>query len=205
MIDATSSAVHTPRRRRVDLSRPDQLEALASPVRHQLHQTLDAIGPCSVRELAARMGREPEALYYHLRPMLKAGIVVETGKRQARRRAEAVYDVAGRPLRIDPGVTTPRFLKAIVASATARLRLAERCLRQTIFSSRAHRQGPQRSFRIEQNNVRLTKASLKELNSRIDEMVAFLREHDDPDAEQFQTITIASAWSERGQGEAGAD
>ena len=92
-----------------------------------------------------------------------------------------------------------------MSSATARLRLAERCLRQTILSPRAARQGPGRSFRIEQNNVRLSAKSLKELNRRIDDLVAFLREHDDPEAEQFQTVTIASAWSERGQGEPGTE
>ncbi|MCZ6837096.1 MAG: helix-turn-helix domain-containing protein [Planctomycetota bacterium] len=190
------------RHRQFTVSKQDQLDSLASPVRHQLHQTMDAIGPCSVRELAERMGREPEALYYHLRNMLKSGLVIETGRRPAGRRYEAIYDVVGRPFRVDPTITRPGFLDGLYRSAAARLRLADRCLKQTIMAKRAVREGASRSFRIEQINVRLSDRNLKAYNRQVTELMSFLREHDDPDAENFYNITIASGWSENGNDEA---
>ena len=58
-----------------------QMEALASPVRHHIHLAMEMLGECSVNELAERMGRVPETLYYHLRQLKKVGIVEQVGSR----------------------------------------------------------------------------------------------------------------------------
>ena len=49
--------------------------ALISPVRQELLSALGLHGPCSVRELAAQLGRQPTALYYHLQILEKAGAI----------------------------------------------------------------------------------------------------------------------------------
>jgi predicted transcriptional regulator len=50
-----------------------QIRALASPIRQDILDALTAIGPCSVSELAAAIGRPADGLYYHIRHLLKAG------------------------------------------------------------------------------------------------------------------------------------
>ena len=59
-----------PRARSIhDLEDPEQLQAIASPPRQRLVAALEALGPASVRELAAHLGRSPQSLYFHLRKL----------------------------------------------------------------------------------------------------------------------------------------
>ncbi len=69
---------------------PAHIELLASPIRQEIVDTLGALGgPASVAELALQLGRHVDGLYYHLRQLCKAGLVVETvdGENEARRYA----------------------------------------------------------------------------------------------------------------------
>ena len=58
-----------------------QMKAIASPVRHQIHLAMAMLGPCSIRELASRMGREPATLYYHINMLERADVVIQSGVR----------------------------------------------------------------------------------------------------------------------------
>jgi DNA-binding transcriptional ArsR family regulator len=105
------------------IDRPAQLRALASPLRQELLDVLEASGPCSIGELAAPLGRAPDSLYFHVRRLQKVGLVVEVERRAVGRHTVAIYDVAGRPLRIDRTKARPAELQAVVAGI---LRLATR-------------------------------------------------------------------------------
>lgn len=179
-------------RTRYDIRDPRQLEVLTSPVRHQLHQVLDLIGPAPVREVAARMGRSPEALYYHVHAMVEVGLVVEAGEQTARRRSERLYDVVGRPFRVDPTNTDPAFLALLAKAGEARLRLAIRAGRDAMRDPDANREGDARDWRLEQQQVRLSADARAELNRRITDIIWFLREADDPDGEPT-LVTMATA------------
>lgn len=63
------------------VSTVEQMEALASPVRHQIHLTMEMLGACSVNELVERMGRVPETLYYHVRRLETVGILEQVASR----------------------------------------------------------------------------------------------------------------------------
>lgn len=82
---------------------PAQVRLLASPARQDIVDALSAAGPCSVAELAAHLGRAPDALYFHLRRLIGAGLVIERAARRNGRHVAAVYDVPGRPMRIRYG------------------------------------------------------------------------------------------------------
>lgn len=92
-----------PRRpaRPVSIDRPAQLRALGSPVRQEILDVLESAGPCPVAELGRLLGRAPDSLYFHVRQLVRVGLVVEVGREKNGRHAFAVYDVVGRPLRID--------------------------------------------------------------------------------------------------------
>ncbi len=69
---------------------PALIELLASPMRQEIVDTLGAAGgPVSVAELALQLGTHVDGLYYHLKVLGKAGLVVEsaTGPNEARRYA----------------------------------------------------------------------------------------------------------------------
>lgn len=182
----------SPRPGRFDIREDDQITALGSPVRHQLVQTIDLLGPCSVRTIANRMGRVPEALYYHMNHLVEVGLVEVTGEQVVNRRPEKFYDVVGRPFRVDPKRTDPAFLAMVGRSAAERLRLTSRALAREIERSDAIRDGAGRSWRLEQQHARLSKKGIVELNRRIDEITQFLREADRVDGETV-IVTLATS------------
>ena len=101
------------------------LEALASPVRQEIVDALQALGPATVAEIAAELNRAPDSLYYHLRLLRKVDLVREAGTRDDGPRPEKVYDLPGRPLRMRYESSRP-VRRAIGRTVAGVLRLAER-------------------------------------------------------------------------------
>ena len=150
------------------IRRAAQLAALSSPVRARIVESLSLHGPSSVREIADRLGRLPESLYYHLRPLVEVGIVVLKEKRKVRRRTEAVYQLAAPRLVIDPKQRSDEYLEALAGTCSALLRLAERNYRATVNQGGFSLEGPQRSLMVRHYTLRLSRAGLAELNRLLD-------------------------------------
>jgi DNA-binding transcriptional ArsR family regulator len=72
------------------IDRPEQIRALALPLRHELGDRLAALGPSTVARLAAALGRRPTAIYHHLRQLEAVGLV----------RASHVEGERGRPAQV---------------------------------------------------------------------------------------------------------
>ena len=85
---------------RVALQSRKQLEAIGSPVRLEILRHLQAEGELTVFELARRMARSADGLYYHVRRLIEAGVLVRAGSRPAGRREEALLALAGSPLQL---------------------------------------------------------------------------------------------------------
>src|SRR3954470_21989321 len=51
-----------------------QLEALTAPVRHDILDRVIAKGPMTVAEIGAALGRQPTAIYHHLRQLEAVGL-----------------------------------------------------------------------------------------------------------------------------------
>ena len=108
------------------IERNDQLRALESTVCQEIVDLVDAAGPCSVREMAGLMGRRPDSLYYHVRKLGSVGLLIDRGVRGSGRRAEAIYDVPGRPLRLAYDPSDPVNVRAVSRIAAAMQRSADR-------------------------------------------------------------------------------
>lgn len=77
---------HTP------IGDPKQIRALRSTVRQDIVDTLQALGSASVAELATHLDRAADTLYYHVRALLAAGLLVQLPEpRQRGRHRELVY------------------------------------------------------------------------------------------------------------------
>lgn len=60
------------------VEKPREIALLAAPARQELIDTLEALGgEASVATLAAQLGRPADGLYYHLRLLLKGGLIEE--------------------------------------------------------------------------------------------------------------------------------
>jgi DNA-binding transcriptional ArsR family regulator len=115
-----------------------QLRALASPVRQEVVDALGAAGPCTIAEIARHTARPADSLYFHVRRLLAVGLLVETGERRKGRHVAAVYDVPGRPLRIDHARVPSRESRRVLAAA---IRLGGRDLDRSMAAGAPARAG----------------------------------------------------------------
>ena len=124
------------------IDRPAQLRALASPLRQELLDVLEGSGPCGIADLAESLGRAPDTLYFHVRRLQQVGLVVEVARRKVGRHTTTIYDVPGRPLRIDRTKARAADLQAVAAGV---LRLAVRDHRRGLGATETVPTGPGRN------------------------------------------------------------
>jgi DNA-binding transcriptional ArsR family regulator len=82
------------------IDRPEQLKALGHPLRLRVLEALgEAEAPMSNRELAQKLGVDPGHLHFHVRMLLKCGLIeqVATGKGR-----EKPYRAAAKTLKVAP-------------------------------------------------------------------------------------------------------
>lgn len=96
----------------------EQLACLASPIRNEAFSTLRKLGQASAREIAEEMGKSPEALHYHVRALLKAGLIEEKLRRPTSRKPEAVYETTAKTFRL-PNLSHHPDLAPITRKAVA--------------------------------------------------------------------------------------
>ncbi|HXO34239.1 MAG TPA: helix-turn-helix domain-containing protein [Candidatus Acidoferrales bacterium] len=68
-----------------------QLNALCAAPRQEVLDALSQIGTVSVAELASVLGKPADSLYYHLRVLLKVGLVTRAGHRLSKGRRESLF------------------------------------------------------------------------------------------------------------------
>ncbi len=108
------------------IRRLEQMELLTSPMRQEIVDAVCAKGTVSVRDLALELGAAPDNLYYHLKKLLAAGLVVSVGKRKATRRHEEVFRTPGDSMRVVYDLRDARFSDAVRRAVAAALRMARR-------------------------------------------------------------------------------
>lgn len=116
------------------------LRALAAGTRQEIVDVLTSSGPVTVAELGRLMGRRPDALYFHLKVLERAGLVERRAADADGARATAVFAVPAAIL-LDYQSGSRRELARVVRHA---LRLALRefeheCLAERPVGSRRRR------------------------------------------------------------------
>jgi DNA-binding transcriptional ArsR family regulator len=129
--------------RRGKIRDPRQIRALASAVRQEIVDTAQALGPCAVADLARELGRAPDALYYHVRALLRVGLLVEAGARGAGRRREALYATPspGRGMALVYDLDDPENAAAVTAVVAGMLRATGRNFAAAYRAGRERRPG----------------------------------------------------------------
>jgi DNA-binding transcriptional ArsR family regulator len=157
------------RLKRLVLSRADE-RVLVSPVRHELLSAIGLHGPCSVRELASRLGRSVTSLYYHLGLLERVGAIA-----QEKRGSDVVWRTAADRITLAPSrrSSSDRSSQATVVKAAMRLSLREldAALRDT-----KHRRGePARRLVAVRSRAWLDKDQLHEIEQHFEAIIAILQ------------------------------
>jgi len=137
-----------------------QIATLASPLRITLVDTLEAIGPCSIADLARAVGVKPDALYYHLRMLEKRGLV--------RRDANIVRSHGTLTLAYD--AADKRNVAAVTSVVSSLLRGALRMFRKA-FKPGVRTNGKRRELWAAQRTVRLSPQELETVNRLLTELL----------------------------------
>ena len=82
------------------IDKPEQLKALGHPLRLRVLETLgESDTPMSNRDLALKLGVDPGHLHFHVRMLLRAGLIEQVASAKGR---EKPYRAAARTLKVAP-------------------------------------------------------------------------------------------------------
>jgi len=155
---------------------PAQIAELVSPVRMEIVDAMASRGPCSIAQLAEERGRPADSLYYHVRKLLRCGLLRELPETDLdgtdhAGRTEAVYDVPSRRMFVEHDHHDDERMRLIADASSAMLRLTDRNLRGALLSREDSGRGLDRTAWSGRSRAWLTHAEIVEVN-RLLEMVA---------------------------------
>lgn len=157
------------------IAEPRQIRALASPIRQDILDTVTAIGPCSVADVARALDRPADGLYYHVRLLVRVRLLKATNGSERADRGELRLDVPRKAmyLRYDPA--DPRNRTAILRVITAQLRSAERTFRRGFHPGLAVVDGPRRNLWAGRARGALSPRDLEEANRLLGRLTRLMR------------------------------
>lgn len=174
---------------------PDQIAAIASPIRQEVVDAIAAHGSATIAQTAFLLGRRPDSLYYHFAALERAGLLVPQGTRREGRRQARVYDVPGRPLQM-AYAQAPGAAARVVAGA---LSLARRDFARALAGAPVT-EGPQREVWGARLRARLSPERIGRVNQLLSQIADLFQEpHPGEDARPF-AITWVFAPAQTGRG-----
>lgn len=150
------------------VTKPAQRRALRSPVRLEIIDHLDGGVARSVNDIAERIGRTPQSLYYHVRELEKVGLLVEAGERPVGKRTETLYRLIAPRILIACNPRSADQVESAVDTAAAAFRMTEREMRNALESGAIAASGPNRNFHVRRARGVLSPAALRDINKHID-------------------------------------
>lgn len=151
---------------------PDQIRALCSPMRHEIHQVVLSQGQASVREIAEQMGRKPVSLYRHIDQLVEVGLLTDIGTKSTTRRDAKIYSTKLEFFQYSP--RHPEMLKALGEFARTSLKDTGNKVSKAIESGESVLPVPLRDLYIGTPAGWLDDDELTELNEHIDAIIGLL-------------------------------
>ena len=133
-----------------------------------------AIGPCTVAELAAALGRPADGLYYHIKALLDVRLLAEV-RGEGDGRPELRIDVAHRAFFLEYRPANRANKAAVFRVIGAMVRSAERMFRRAFHPDIAVVKGPRRNLWASRSRGSLSAAELVELNDLLDQVNALMQ------------------------------
>lgn len=153
-----------------------QVKALASPARQEIVDAVTAAGPCTIAAIAEALGTRADRLYFHIRQLVKVGLLVCAGTNGSGREEAKVYDVPGRPLRLRSDPRKRASQRSIGDVHDGVLRLARRDLRRSMTRADVTTDGPARDVWAGRARGWMTESEIRELNQLVEKMLTLVRD-----------------------------
>jgi predicted ArsR family transcriptional regulator len=163
------------------------------PARLEIYESLQVSGPGSISELAQRLGRAPDSLYYHVRKLVKIGVlqVLDRASGEGKPgRNGVVYGLTcvGVSIKLDPNSKPSR--EALISGAASVIRLAQRDMENAVESRDVRTEGKRKSLHIRRMKVRLKDRQLVKVNALLAELFETLQEHTDSTEGRLFALTM---------------
>jgi len=155
---------------------PEQLRALASPVRNEVYSRLRALEKASAGDLGRELGRSAEAVHYHLRELLRVGLIREAFRRPTQRKPESVFEPTADAVRLPDPRKSPKVAELNRRAVLAGLRMVMRgydAASRRAARTRERHEPPAGRIHVVRLNVRLSEEDAREFFRRIEELARF--------------------------------
>jgi predicted ArsR family transcriptional regulator len=150
-----------------------QIRLLTSPVRQAIVDALECSGPQAAADLAAMLGYAPDALYHHLRKLVRGGLVTAEQQRGSSGRLCAVFALKTTGTRLHYAPSSRQNRIATTAVARTMLREASRTFAKAMGNTPVVT-GRRRDLWVGRRTGWLTQAQLEQLNDRLHEIVKLM-------------------------------
>jgi hypothetical protein len=146
------------------VTQPRAIQLLASPLRQRIVDLVALEGPQTVAGLSRALRRPADRLYYHVKQLVSAGLLLSTRNGVSGDSRGVRFDVPGRPLFLHyaPGSAANR--RAVIGVANGILRAAQRDFRRT-FAPGIEANGPRRRLWTGRVEGHLAPADVEQLNA----------------------------------------
>jgi DNA-binding transcriptional ArsR family regulator len=149
-----------------------QLAVLAAAARQEIVDVLAAMDTVSVAEIAAALDRPADSLYFHLRALVRAGLVEQVGYRQHRGRKEALFRTVAPELFLEYRPKSESNRRGVNAIVSSMFRLGIRDFSRAFEAGNAMVSGPRRELWALRKSARLSAAQVEALNRSIKRVAA---------------------------------
>lgn len=169
------------------------IEVLASPIRQEIVDTLAALGgEASTAELAEQLGRHMDGLYYHLKILCKAQLVVpvDAGADGGRR-----YRLGGdgKPLRLAYTTGDDSREKALRGFVHGLLQVAQQDFEDALTMENLVTQGRSRELWAARNKAWLSEEELAEVNALLERLCSLMSRPHTPERNRLLSCTFVLA------------
>ncbi len=166
-----------------------RIRSLASPVRQEIIDTLESLGgEAAVAQIAAQMGRPADGLYYHLRQLVKSGLLHESPDDSDGRRYRTAA-ARGERLWLRYGGRLPN-VEPVARVVAGLVRMAERDFGHALRSGRAVGEGEQRDLWAARNKGWVSAAELGQINRLLTQLSELMHQPRSPRRDRL----LALAW-----------
>ena len=150
-----------------------KIAVLATPIRTELVTTIQALGgAATVVELAEQLGRPADGLYYHLRALVRSGLLTEQG--ESGKKCYLLAAPRGQRMRLHykPGATANA--KSVGRVAASMSRLAQRDFTRALANPDTVVEGPTRELWVARARGWVDPADLAEINRLLERLAKLL-------------------------------
>ena len=152
------------------IHKPEQLILLVSQVRQEILDSVRARGNCSAAEIADDLGLPHDTVYYHLHKLERAGLLINKGKRAAKRRHEEIFNIPGNELKVEYDLSNPKSVKLLLKMISSLLRVAQKDFVTGANSTRASVKGRYRNLWGARMTAWLNKKDIAEIGRLLEKI-----------------------------------